>query len=147
LSAQLAQGCIDSSGRNQQRGSDPGIRARTMATLRELQLSLREKIEEVRQRDELIDELESELEQKDALVNCLYSELDKYRAVVRHRVTFSVDPEDDVPDGRSGGCGTGSPQQVRADRHKRQAISAEPADTRPVGDLRRTLVHVGKTEE
>jgi len=115
-----------------------------MATLRELQLSLREKIEEVRQRDELIDELEAELEQKDALVNCLYSELDKYRSVVRHRVTFSVDVEDDVPDGRSG-CGTGSPQQVRADRHKRQAISAEPADTRLVSDLRRTLVHIGKT--
>ena len=118
-----------------------------MATLRELQLSLREKIEEVRQRDELIDELETELEQKDALVNCLYSELDKYRSVVRHRVKFSVeeDASDDVPDATNSGCGTGSPHQARADRPKRQAISAEPADTRPVGDLRRTLVHVGKT--
>jgi len=115
-----------------------------MATLRELQLSLREKIEEVRQRDELIDELEAELEQKDALVNCLYSELDKHRSIVRHRVTFAVDVEDDVPDGRSG-CGTGSPQQTHGDRPKRQAISAEPADTRPLGDLRRALVHVGKT--
>jgi len=65
-----------------------------MATLRELQLSLREKMEEVRQRDELIDELEAELEQKDALLNCLYSELDKYRSVVRHRcVTFGVDDD------------------------------------------------------
>lgn len=47
--------------------------------------------------------------------------------------------------GGAGTCGTGSPSQVRA---KRQAISAEPVsplDTRPVGDLRRTLVHVGKT--
>jgi len=113
-----------------------------MATLRELQLSLREKIEEVRQRDELIDELEAELEQKDALLNCLYSELDKYRSVVRHRVTFSVNVDDDIPEGR-GGCGTGSPPQ---NRPKRQAISAEPvADTRPLGDLRRSLVHVGKT--
>jgi len=117
-----------------------------MATLRELQLSLREKIEEVRQRDELIDELEAELEQKDVLLNCLYSELDKYRSVVRHRVKFSVeDDADDVPDAAPSGCGTGSPRQVRADRPKRQAISAEPADIRPVGDLRRTLVHVGKT--
>ena len=118
-----------------------------MATLRELQLSLREKIEEVRQRDELIDELETELEHKDALVNCLYSELDKYRSVVRHHVTFSVDVDDDVPDGRNGGCGNGSPQLARGDRPKRQAISAEPvsADTHPLGDLRRTLVHVSKT--
>jgi len=120
-----------------------------MATLRELQLSLREKIEEVRQRDELIEELEAELEQKDTLLNCLYSELDKYRSVVRHRgVTFSVDVVDDgVPGGRTaaGGCGTGSPKQTRPP--KRQAISAEPipADTRPISDLRRSLVHVGKT--
>jgi len=123
-----------------------------MATLRELQLSLREKIEEVRQRDELIDELEAELEQKDALVNCLYSELDKYRSVVQHRVTFTVDVET-PPDGRQTpgdvGGGAGSPQQVRAggDRTKRQAISAEPTGaSRPVGDLRRSLVHVGKTQ-
>jgi len=117
-----------------------------MATLRELQLSLREKIEEVRQRDELIDELEAELEQKDVLVNCLYSELDKYRSVVRHRVTFTVD--DELADGRhTSGCSTGSSQQVRAgDRPKRQAISAEPADELAVGDLRRALVHVGKTQ-
>jgi len=99
-----------------------------MATLRELQLSLREKIEEVRQRDELIDELETELEQKDSLINCLYSELDKFRSVVRHRVTF---------DSQTHAC----------DKPKRQAISAEPADTRPLGDLRRALVHVAKTAQ
>jgi len=116
-----------------------------MATLRELQLSLREKIEEVRQRDELIDELEAELEQKDVLVNCLYSELDKYRSVVQHRVTYTV--EEEVADGRqTPGCGTGSPGQVRGDRPKRQAISAEPADLQPLGDLKRSLVHVGKTQ-
>jgi len=121
-----------------------------MATLRDLQLSLREKIEEVRQRDELIDELEAELEQKDVLVNCLYSELDKYRSVVRHRnVTYTVDEETaaGTPEGRAGGAGSPGRCQVRGgDRPKRQAISAEPADTRPLGDLRRSLVHVGKTQ-
>jgi hypothetical protein len=55
-----------------------------MASLRELQLCLREKIEEVKQRDQLIDELEAELDEKDLLVRRLYSELDKYRAIVRH---------------------------------------------------------------
>ena len=113
-----------------------------MATLRELQLSLREKLEEVRQRDELIDELETELEQKDLLVNCLYSELDKYRSVVRHRVTFTLNVDDDaVPDGRSG---TTSSQRSRP---KRQAISAEPSDTGSLGDLRRSLVRINKTAE
>ena len=55
-----------------------------MASLRQLQLCLREKIEEVRQRDQLIDELEAELDEKDILVQKLYNELDKYRAIVRH---------------------------------------------------------------
>ena len=125
----------------------------TMATLRELQLSLREKMEEVRQRDELIDELEAELEQKDVLVNCLYSELDKYRSVVRHRgVSYTVDEEPPAAgDGRqTAAAAGGSPpgRQVRGgERPKRQAISAEPvADSRPLGDLRRSLVHVGKTQ-
>jgi len=125
-----------------------------MATLRELQLSLREKIEEVRQRDELIDELESELEQKDALVSCLYSELDKYRSIVRHRVTIAV--EDDIlpaaaavsdGPGRSAAAADSPSRQVPPGaRPKRQAISAEPADTRSLADLRRALVHVGKTQ-
>jgi len=58
-----------------------------MASLREMQLYLREKVEEVKQRDQLIDELEAELDEKDLLVRRLYSELDKYRAIVRHCVT------------------------------------------------------------
>lgn len=39
-----------------------------MGTLRDLQLALQEKIEELRQRDDLIDELEVELDEKDAVI-------------------------------------------------------------------------------
>ncbi|XP_066303706.1 cGMP-dependent protein kinase 1-like isoform X7 [Branchiostoma lanceolatum] len=72
-----------------------------MGTLRDLQRALQEKIEELRERDELIDELELELEEKDQLIQRLQSELDKYRCVLR-------------------------PATQKVGRAKRQAISAEP---------------------
>ncbi|KAH9487994.1 hypothetical protein Btru_066768 [Bulinus truncatus] len=53
-----------------------------MGTLRDLQLALQEKIEELRQRDDLIDELESELDEKESLIQRLQRELDKYRSVL-----------------------------------------------------------------
>ncbi|KAJ8022893.1 cGMP-dependent protein kinase 1 [Holothuria leucospilota] len=56
---------------------------RNMASLRDLQYALQEKIEELRQRDELIDELELELDEKDTLIQRLQNELDKYRSVIR----------------------------------------------------------------
>ena len=55
----------------------------TMGTLRDLQYALQEKIEELRQRDALIDELELELDQKDELIQKLQNELDKYRSVIK----------------------------------------------------------------
>ncbi|XP_069756781.1 cGMP-dependent protein kinase 1-like isoform X1 [Narcine bancroftii] len=83
-----------------------------MGTLRDLQYALQEKIEELRQRDALIDELELELDQKDDLIQRLQTELDKYRSVIK-------------PAGRQ------TPNQVPGGlqeqyRTKRQAISAEP---------------------
>lgn len=54
-----------------------------MGTLRELQRCLSDKIEELKQRDELIDELESELDEKDALIKTLQNELDKYRSILK----------------------------------------------------------------
>lgn len=39
-----------------------------MGTLRDLQLALRNKIEELNQRDRLIDELETELDEKEELM-------------------------------------------------------------------------------
>ncbi|XP_068167699.1 cGMP-dependent protein kinase 1 [Antennarius striatus] len=53
-----------------------------MGTLRDLQFALQLKIEELRQRDTLIDELELELDAKDELIRRLQEELDRYRATV-----------------------------------------------------------------
>lgn len=81
-----------------------------MGTLRDLQYALQEKIEELRQRDALIDELELELDQKDELIQRLQNELDKYRSVIKpatqvHKQTTNT---------------------LGEQRTKRQAISAEP---------------------
>lgn len=80
-----------------------------MGTLRDLQYALQEKIEELRQRDALIDELELELDQKDELIQRLQTELDKYRSVIKPAT--QVVKQNDLHE-----------QQ----RTKRQAISAEP---------------------
>lgn len=86
-----------------------------MGTLRDLQYALQLKIEELRQRDTLIDELELELDQKDELIQRLQNELDKYRSVLRPATAQQVQAQ----------------QQslvLQPDQHrsKRQAISAEP---------------------
>uniref|UniRef100_A0A8D3CPL1 cGMP-dependent protein kinase n=1 Tax=Scophthalmus maximus TaxID=52904 RepID=A0A8D3CPL1_SCOMX len=52
-------------------------------TLRDLQLALQLKIEELRQRDALIDELELELDTKDDLIRQLQLELDRHRRASR----------------------------------------------------------------
>ncbi|KAK2530788.1 hypothetical protein Q9233_006007 [Columba guinea] len=83
-----------------------------MGTLRDLQYALQEKIEELRQRDALIDELELELDQKDELIQKLQNELDKYRSVIR--------PATQQAQQQSAGTLQGE------QRTKRQAISAEP---------------------
>ncbi|XP_017320490.1 cGMP-dependent protein kinase 1a isoform X1 [Ictalurus punctatus] len=80
-----------------------------MGTLRDLQYALQEKIEELRQRDALIDELELELDQKDELIQKLQNELDKYRSVIRP-ATQRVHKDN----------------EQEQQRTKRQAISAEP---------------------
>ncbi|XP_027888493.1 cGMP-dependent protein kinase 1 isoform X2 [Xiphophorus couchianus] len=53
-----------------------------MGTLRDLQFALQLKIEELRQRDTLIDELELELDTKDELIRRLQEELDRYRTAL-----------------------------------------------------------------
>uniref|UniRef100_A0A8C6UB92 cGMP-dependent protein kinase n=1 Tax=Neogobius melanostomus TaxID=47308 RepID=A0A8C6UB92_9GOBI len=82
-----------------------------MGTLRDLQYALQQKIEELRQRDALIDELEAELDQKDELIQRLQNELDKYRSVIKP-ATLQVNKHNQLRDHQ---------------RSKRQAISAEPS--------------------
>ncbi|XP_035392214.1 LOW QUALITY PROTEIN: cGMP-dependent protein kinase 1 [Electrophorus electricus] len=53
-----------------------------MGTLRDLQFALQLKIEELRQRDALIDELELELDAKDDLIRRLQGELDRLRLTI-----------------------------------------------------------------
>ncbi|KAJ4922663.1 hypothetical protein JOQ06_029515 [Pogonophryne albipinna] len=53
--------------------------AQCKGTLRDLQLALQLKIEELRQRDALIDDLELELDTKDDLIRLLQEELDRQR--------------------------------------------------------------------
>uniref|UniRef100_H3A5Y8 Cyclic nucleotide-binding domain-containing protein n=2 Tax=Latimeria chalumnae TaxID=7897 RepID=H3A5Y8_LATCH len=86
-----------------------------MGTLRDLQYALQEKIEELRQRDALIDELELELDQKDELIQRLQNELDKYRSVIKPATQQAQQQQQHS---------SGALQEHH--RTKRQAISAEP---------------------
>lgn len=89
-----------------------------MATLRDLQIALAEKIEEVRQRDRLIDDLELELDEKDSLIQSLRNELEKYKSAVKVSITAAVRANDQ--DNNTLG------------RRKRTAISAESSKNRTV---------------
>ncbi|KAL3877724.1 hypothetical protein ACJMK2_035389 [Sinanodonta woodiana] len=92
-----------------------------MGTLRDLQLALREKVEELRQRDDLIDELETELDEKDALIQTLQNELDKYRSILKPVVV-----QNDVHKTAASAYNIG-PYPIK-ERSKRTAISAEPSN-------------------
>ncbi|XP_068160902.1 cGMP-dependent protein kinase 1-like [Antennarius striatus] len=100
-----------------------------MGTLRDLQYALQQKVEELRQRDALIDELELELDQKDELIQKLQNELDKYRSVLRpataqqNLVQQNLVQQNLVQQNLvQQNLGLQPDQQ----RSKRQAISAEP---------------------
>ncbi|CAL9682452.1 unnamed protein product [Knipowitschia caucasica] len=95
-------------------------------TLRDLQLALQLKIEELRQRDTLIDELELELDTKDDLIRQLQIELDRHRIVTSKPTSNNSD----------------EPQ-----RSKRQAISAEPTSLDPSQLSDVTLTSYCKTKE
>ncbi|KAL7827357.1 hypothetical protein SRHO_G00330750 [Serrasalmus rhombeus] len=84
-----------------------------MGTLRDLQFALQLKIEELRQRDALIDELELELDAKDDLIRRLQGELD------RLRVTLGAP-----------GSSTGQ-HRAPSLRAKRRAVVTEPTDLDP----------------
>uniref|UniRef100_A0A665T232 Cyclic nucleotide-binding domain-containing protein n=1 Tax=Echeneis naucrates TaxID=173247 RepID=A0A665T232_ECHNA len=98
-------------------------------TLRDLQLALQLKIEELRQRDALIDELELELDTKDDLIRQLQVELDRHRSASQHAASSA----DAASTGES--------------RTKRQAISAEPTALDPSQLTDVTLTSYCKTKE
>ncbi|XP_054467302.1 cGMP-dependent protein kinase 1 [Anoplopoma fimbria] len=90
-----------------------------MGTLRDLQFALQLKIEELRQRDTLIDELELELDTKDELIRRLQDELDRYRA------TVSLPG----PSAASAACSAQSEDSQRANR---RTVISEPCTLDPV---------------
>ncbi|XP_051541562.1 cGMP-dependent protein kinase 1-like isoform X2 [Myxocyprinus asiaticus] len=104
-----------------------------MGTLRDLQFALQTKIEELWQRDALIDELELELDTKDELIRQLQGELDRLRAA-----PVSHDPSGSTEN-------TALPDEPQ--RTKRQAISAEPTGLDPNQLTRVTLTNYSKSEE
>ncbi|XP_077593183.1 cGMP-dependent protein kinase 1-like isoform X2 [Stigmatopora nigra] len=96
--------------------------------LRDLQVALQLKIEELIERDTLIDELELELDAKDLLIGRLRTELER----------------------RSGAAPGGAPATTSPDepqRTKRLAISAEPSAVDPAQLTDVTLTSYGKSKE
>ncbi|XP_051524692.1 cGMP-dependent protein kinase 1 [Myxocyprinus asiaticus] len=85
-----------------------------MGTLRDLQFALQLKIEELRQRDALIDELELELDAKDDLIRRLQGELDRLRLTVN---TVSASPA--------------GQQRTSSLRGRRQTLVTEPINVEP----------------
>ena len=128
-----------------------------MGTLRDLQLALQEKIEELRQRDELIDELESELDEKDCLIQKLQTQLDKYRSVIKpatqqqqHNLTQNLIEQQQHNDTIKQ---QNTQQVIFHDnanntvhhRIKRTAISAEPASSKTPQELQASLKRIPKS--
>ncbi|CAG05402.1 unnamed protein product, partial [Tetraodon nigroviridis] len=93
-------------------------------TLRDLQLALQLKIEELRQRDALIDELELELDTKDDLIRQLQIELDRYRSSSQQALSSQETAN-------TGAVVQAAPAFDEPLRIKRQAISAEPSALDP----------------
>ncbi|KAK5878337.1 hypothetical protein CesoFtcFv8_023749 [Champsocephalus esox] len=110
--------------------------AQCKGTLRDLQLALQLKIEELRQRDALIDDLELELDSKDDLIRRLQEDLDRTRGGRQS--------------GGAGGAEDTGVQPPAADepqRTKRQAISAEPTVLDPSQLTDVTLKSYSKSKE
>ncbi|KAG9353981.1 hypothetical protein JZ751_012105 [Albula glossodonta] len=108
-----------------------------MGTLRDLQFALQLKIEELRQRDTLIDELELELDTKDELIRRLQGELDRYRAAITPPTTSVSTP-------------TSGPSASPADmplRTKRAAVSTKPIALDPAEIRNVTLTRYCKSKE
>ena len=133
-----------------------------MGTLRDLQLALQQKIEELRQRDALIDELELELDEKDALIQKLQTELDKYRSILKP-ATIVAPPPPPQPGPQLGPQPTNNSQPPPPPapplpegegtnhlnsnpRTKRTAISAEPASSRTAQELQTCLRRIPKSQ-
>ncbi|XP_062290177.1 cGMP-dependent protein kinase 1-like [Scomber scombrus] len=114
--------------------------SKSTGTLRDLQLALQLKIEELRQRDALIDELELELDTKDDLIRQLQIELDRHRNASQQAANC-------VETANTGAAVQTPPAADEPQRIKRQAISAEPTALDPSQLTDVTLTSYCKTKE
>ncbi|GAA6228502.1 cGMP-dependent protein kinase 1-like isoform X2 [Lates japonicus] len=115
--------------------------SKSAGTLRDLQLALQLKIEELRQRDALIDELELELDTKDDLIRQLQIELDRHRSASQQAASSTETANTE-------GAAVQTPAAPdEPQRTKRQAISAEPTALDPSQLTDVTLTSYCKTKE
>ena len=89
-------------------------------TLRDLQTALRVKIQELRERDELIDELEQDINKKEGVINKLQGELDTYKNILKKA---NLMPKTSM---------VMSEKKKYKERTKRTAISAECTGNAPI---------------
>lgn len=98
-------------------------------TILALKTLLKEKIDEIKLKDETITLLEKELDEKDAQIFYLKNEIDKFRQVVKpltHKIITKQITLDEPLDEFKG---KKLPTQISIEpRIKRQAISAEPIE-------------------
>ncbi|KAI2661317.1 cGMP-dependent protein kinase 1 [Labeo rohita] len=99
-----------------------------MGTLRDLQFALQLKIEELRQRDALIDELELELDAKDDLIRRLQGELDRLRL-------------------SAPGVSAAGQQRASSLRVRRKALLTEPVTVEPKLVLQNLPISYSKSQE
>uniref|UniRef100_A0A8C7I5F0 Uncharacterized protein n=1 Tax=Oncorhynchus kisutch TaxID=8019 RepID=A0A8C7I5F0_ONCKI len=115
------------------------VHIKAMGTLRDLQFALQLKIEELRQRDTLIDELELELDTKDDLIRQLQTELDRHHKAPQYPGTTGST--------ENTASGLSPPVPDEPQRTKRQAISAEPTALDPADLTHVTLTNYSKSEK
>ncbi|XP_051906600.1 cGMP-dependent protein kinase 1-like isoform X1 [Hippocampus zosterae] len=111
--------------------------------LRDLQVALQLKIDELTERDALIDELESELDAKELLIGHLRAEVDRHRSLAPgadHTPT-------EVQNAAGGAAIMTAASLDEPQRTKRQAISAEPSALDPTQLTDVTLTSYCKTKE
>ncbi len=117
-----------------------------MATLRDFQICLQEKLEELRQRDEYIEELEEDLHDRDVIIERLKVELGKYRSLIMGGQTVLTPTGAELPPQspifRPPKIEVSAAPGVPGGREKKMAISAESIQ---LGAVRQTpLVHHAK---
>ena len=103
---------------------------RTHYTLRDLQQTLRQKYQEISEKDSMIETLISRVHEKDALISYLKNELDKYKTVIKP-ITQQLNMKlpnlgSNKDSGDLATLSSSQPEIPEVVRTKKLAVSAEP---------------------